>query len=493
MICTSNIYAQDAFRFLGTDNALWSVVGNWENGQKPSGATASVHLLSSVIVDENVEVLDLIYDESEVGVTIASGNLLAIDRMMSPVEAQYLVVEDSAQFVYGQMANITMRKKISPFYNAKESAAWHFIASPLMESFQPTDLDSLVYESANYELMRFNQSNVGQEWERYKDEAYQSSFSIDNGRGYLYANGSEVLVSFVGSMSPNDLPLSFPLEYDDATNVTATGFNLVGNPFTCNAYSDKSYYRMNADGTDIELVRASANEPISPCSGVLVHATEAGQVVSFSRNPMEEADKGCLCMTLKSNGNVIDETLLSFNAGDAIGKFFFTEHIAQIYVVQDGDACAIATAETSSQTPLHFRTTTNGTFTLTIVPESADIQSLWLFDNITGADVNLLATPSYTFSASTSDYASRFKLFVNTDHGVGESAETKSFAYFSKGHIVIPEAEATGHLQVVDLTGRVVLETTVEGQAEIPFTASAGVYVLRFTTGNEVISQKMVL
>ena len=492
-ICISNAYAQGTFRFLGTDNALWSIAGNWENGQKPSDATALVYLLSSVVVDENVEVLDLIYDESDVSVTVASGFKLTVGRMMSPVAAQCLIVEDSAQLVYGQTANITMRKKISPFYNAKESAAWHFIASPLMETLLPTDLDSLVYDAANFELMRFNQNNVGHEWERYKEEAYQSSFSLNNGQGYLYANGSEVTVSFVGSMLPNDLPQSFSLEYNDAPNVVAKGFNLVGNPFTCNAYCDRSYYRMNAAGTDIELVRASAKEPIPPCMGVLVQATEVGQSVSFSRNPVALEDKGCLCLTLKSNGSVIDEMLLSFNAGDEIGKFNFIEHTAQIYAMQDGQACAITTAEASCQTPLHFRTMSNGTFTLTIVPENADIRSLWLVDNMMGVDVNLLATPTYTFSATTTDYASRFKLFVNTDYGVGETTEAKTFAYFSKGHIVIPEIETTGRLQVVDVAGRVVMEMAVEGPVEFPFAASTGVYVLRFVTNGSVLTQKMVL
>ena len=493
MVCISNVYAQDTFRFLGTSNALWSVSGNWDNGQKPNDATALVHLLSSVVVDENVEVQDLIYDESEVSVTVASGYRLIINRMMSPVAAQYLIVEDSAQLVYGQTAAVTVRKKISPFYNAKESAAWHFIASPLMETLLPTDLDSLVYDAANFELMRFNQSNVGHEWERYKDEAYQSSFSLNNGQGYLYANGSEVTVSFVGSMLPSDAPQSFSLEYDNAANVVAKGFNLVGNPFTCNAYSDRSYYKMNAAGTDVELVRASADEPISPCTGVLVQATEAGQSVSFCRNPMAIEDKGCLRLTLKSNGHVMDEIFLSFNAGDAIGKFNFTEHTAQMYVMQDGQACAIATTETTSQTPLHFKTTSNGNFSLTVVPENVDIRSLWLFDNVTGADVDLLATPIYSFSATPIDYSSRFKLFVNTDHGIGEESEEKPFAYFSNGNIVIPDVETAGILQVIDVIGRVVMETTVEGHTTIPFVASAGVYVLRLATGHGVWCGKVVL
>jgi hypothetical protein len=35
---------------------------------------------------------------------------------------------------------------------------------------------------------------------------------------------------------------------------------------------------------------------------------------------------------------------------------------------------------------------------------------LHLIDNLTGADVDLLQMPEYTFTAKTTDYASRFRL-----------------------------------------------------------------------------------
>jgi hypothetical protein len=34
---------------------------------------------------------------------------------------------------------------------------------------------------------------------------------------------------------------------------------------------------------------------------------------------------------------------------------------------------------------------------------------------MTGADIDLLQTPSYTFEAKTSDHASRFRLVFSTD------------------------------------------------------------------------------
>ena len=494
--CASGLYAQENFRFLGTNDQLWSDAGNWENGLKPDNAQATAYLLSSVIVDEDASVMNLVYDASAVSVTIASGNKLTVNGLITPFEglnlAQSLIVEDSAQLLYGHAVQATVRSKISPYYNVKETAAWHFIASPLAGELHPTELDSLVYEGANYELMRFNQSHVGGEWERYKDEAYQSSFLIENGQAYLYANGSEVTVSYVGEILPNDQPVSIDLVYNGASNVVAKGINLVGNPFACDAYSDRSYYKMNAEGKDVELVRASANEPIAPCTGVMAHAFATGQSVSFSRSPFG-ADKGCVRLTLKANGAIIDESILSFNEGDEIGKFYFTEHTAQLYFRQNNWNCAIVSAEPPCEQPIHFKTTANGTFTLTVTPENVALNSLYLVDNMTGADINLLNTPSYSFSATTSDFASRFKLFVNTNHGVGETSELENFAYYSNGNIVLQGVEGDCTLEVIDMLGRIVKTQRVTNSENVVGIQTSGLYLLRLANGKTVRTQKLMV
>ena len=257
MLCATSAYAQHEYQFLGVNTQLWSDANNWADGVKPDQEDAIVFLLSSVLIDENVNIKDLVYDASEVSVTVAAGCKLTVNGLISPFEeqglAQKLIVEDSAQLLYGHPVEATVRMKCSPYHNAKETAAWHFIASPLATPIAPAALNNLIPEQGNYELIRFNQSNVGNEWERYKDEAFQDSFQLVNGQGYLYAIGSEATVSFVGEMLPNDQPVSVGLEYDGASTVVAKGLNLVGNPFTCEAYSNRSYYKMNVDGDDVSL------------------------------------------------------------------------------------------------------------------------------------------------------------------------------------------------------------------------------------------------
>lgn len=491
--CVSKVCAQDEFHFNGTVSPYWSDVDNWQDGLKPEGDHAVVFLHNHVYIDDDVVVDDLLYAADSVIVTIATGYRLTVKGALEPPSAQQLLLDDGARLLCGHAVKATVRKKISSQFGDKEAAAWHFIASPLVGQLHPTDIDSLIPEGSNFELVRFNQSHVGGEWERYEDEAYQSSFLIENGQGYLYANGSEVMVSFVGELLPNDLPVAVDLEYDDASNVTAKGVNLVGNPFACDAYVDKSYYKMNSEGDDFELVRASANKPIVSCSGVMVQATALGQSVNFSRNPWT-TDKGCIRLTLKSYDNVIDELIMSFNEGDAIEKFFFKEHEAFLYFQQDGSHYAILTAETLNSTPINFKTMENGNYVLTVTPENVNINSLHLVDNITGADVDLLSTPEYTFSASTSDYYSRFRLFVNTDHGMDENVEMEeSFAYYSNGKIVLQDVEGEVVLEVVDLTGRIVKKQKVGGSENVVEIQTSGVYLLRLVNGKAVRTQKLVV
>ena len=110
------------------------------------------------------------------------------------------------------------------------------------------------------------------------------------------------------------------------------------------------------------------------------------------------------------------------------------------------------------------------------------------WDNKTGVDTDLLATPSYTFEANTTDYANRFKLVFTT----GSSTGSDTFAYFNGNEWVINnEGEAT--LQVVDVTGRVLSSEQINGSYNNSLNLSAGVYVLRLNNGNTVKTQKIVI
>lgn len=82
----------------------------------------------------------------------------------------------------------------------------------------------------------------------------------------------------------------------------------------------------------------------------------------------------------------------------------------KLYIPKDGKDYAIAYAQKQEEIPLYFKTTENGNYTLKIYLEGLEMGYLHLIDTKIGAEVDLLQTPSYTFEATSSDDAVRFKL-----------------------------------------------------------------------------------
>ena len=107
---------------------------------------------------------------------------------------------------------------------------------------------------------------------------------------------------------------------------------------------------------------------------------------------------------------------------------------------------------------------------------------------MTGADVDLLATPSYTFEARTTDYANRFRLVFAANNSSSED----NFAFFSNGSFVINN-EGMATVQVIDINGRILSSESINGCANINVNAAAGVYVLRLINGENVKVQKVVV
>ena len=101
-----------------------------------------------------------------------------------------------------------------------------------------------------------------------------------------------------------------------------------------------------------------------------------------------------------------------------------------------------------------------------------------------GDAMNRIST--YTFEARTTDYASRFRLvFSICEDANGDSA----FAFISNGNIIV---NGEGTLQVIDMTGRVVVCTDAARNVSTDGMTS-GVYVLRLINGDNVKTQKIVV
>ena len=380
--------------------------------------------------------------------------------------------------------------------NAK--TGWHLIASPV--AISPEDVTNMTTDT--YDLYKFNEEN--NMWYNYKENTDPTApnadpnFDLVPGEGYLYAhNGDGVTLTFSGVPYSGNGQVT--LRKQGSGNLA--GWNLVGNPFgNSNAIiavgqgdPAREFYRMNAAGSEVAL----ASGPIAAMEGVFVVAESDGEVITLTETTaaVESPSNGAsVVMNLvKNRGGVIDRAIVHFDESKAMPKFQLFENSTKLYIAQNGEDYASVRAQAQGEMPVSFHANENGQYTLTVNAEGVEMNYLHLIDNMTGADIDLLQTPSYTFNATTSDYTSRFKLVFAANEEDGPSTSSGTFAFYNGSEWVISNmGEAT--LQVVDVMGRVVSTETVSGNATMNTNSlSAGIYMMRLINGNDVKVQKIVV
>ena len=358
-------------------------------------------------------------------------------------------------------------------------------------------------------------------WRNTKAERQYAGFDIEPLKGYLYANSANDTLQLQGTLRTATETVNFPLSYTDG--IALAGFNLVGNPFAHNVTSftgsnvATEVYRMNETKDEVAVGTLSETNPLKPGEGFFVKATGDEASITFNSRATNaerslSQSKGCINLELRENGLIVDRFILKRD-GAPLEKFTLNENSTRIYATEGAQDWAVAViaseAKQSSPTeqPVNFKAAKNGTYTLTVNVENMDLDYLHLIDNLTGADVDLLTPPAgvpplqrgqggfkYTFTAKTTDYASRFRLVFSANPNCGDAiGDNAPFAYVSNGNIVITADAGDATLQIVDMMGRVIV--SVGGHTRCVSTSgmTAGVYVLRLIDGENVRTQKIVV
>ena len=374
-------------------------------------------------------------------------------------------------------------------YGNSEKDGYYLIASPVGE-VTPTAANGFL--TSDYDLYVFDESQNGAEWRNYEvmtegDNPQHANFStLEPGKGYLYASQTTTTIEFTGTPYVGDG--TFTLSKTD--NVQMSGWNLVGNPYATIASIDKTdFYVMNEAGNEIVT---SENNTIAAMQGVFVHADEAGETVTFTPGNTDAVNQSITAQVSQNRGSVIDRVRVRFGEGRQLPKFMLNSDNTKLYIPQGNKDYAVVRSANEGEMPVSFKAETRGTYTLSVNAENVEMNYLHLIDNMTGADVDLLATPSYTFEATPSDYASRFRLVFSAS-SISEDADgDNAFAYFNGSNWTVSNmGEAT--LQVVDVMGRVISSEQINGNAEVSINQPAGVYMLRLVNGDSVKVQKVVV
>lgn len=302
----------------------------------------------------------------------------------------YLYVKDEEEPTY------TFYKDVTGY--GEGNGNWCLIASPIGD-VNPENVVNML--NAPYDLYAYDQTAAEEEWQNHK----ANGFDLVTGQGYLYADSVSLTLKFEGT--PYTGTDSFPLVYD--ANSEFAGWNLVGNPFSSARYLYEDFYILNELGTELEL---SEREKVNPMEGVFVKATAPDQSVSFTDLGGEEPGWGGSWGKLNlrvtdGNGNN-DIARIRFGEGRGLEKLMLNQSHNKLYFVVDGNEYAVTYAANMGEMPVSFKAAADGTYTLNV--DAKEMQYLHLIDNLTGAEVDLLSNPTYSFEASVSDSPARFTL-----------------------------------------------------------------------------------
>lgn len=435
---------------------------------------------------------------------IPSGYYLDMNNnnMTNSTAANFLI-EDGANFkvTYGNTGiSAKVKKDIAGYVNDTVRTGWHLLSSPV-------GLISIDHQHAPegllvgyYDLYAFDQSKNLQ-WQNYEADA---TVVFGEQGGLLYANKDNTTIVFTGNLTASVQPED--LVY--VANKPLSGWNLIGNPYMTNGYLNFEYTGQD-EGTAItdyyymkdvsengkkfsKLIATSTTNPVYPMEGVFVQVPSAGYKYWFVNSTRGQNVVQSEYVNIKLSGDddeVVDVARVRFNEGSFMAKFDFGEGGSQLYIPQGGKKYAVVPTQRQGELPLSFKAAKNGTYTLTFDLDEAEMNYLHLIDNKTGANVDLLETPTYTFDATVDDYTARFRLLFEANGAMGN----ENFAYYNGNGWVVTGCYDNATLQVIDMLGRVVSSQALNGSTELNINQTQGVYVLRLINGNETKSQKIVV
>ncbi len=479
---------QQRYFFAGSSNANWSDANNWS----PSFGNDVVIVADCEMNSSsaNVNSLTII---SRYNISIKPGSTLTVNNAINNYgTAANLIIEDGGQLMHQQNGVLaTVKKNISAY--SSDNNGWHLISSSLASNSNVTSVENLL--SNTYDLFYYDEPTAY--WMNQMDPTNNFTELVP-GRGYLYANSENVTLEFAGALRKGTETFTIsPLSYEGEL---LKGFNLIGNPYAHNVTSltttdvAQGCYRMNGTLDDLMVSEVSSANPLKPAEGIFVLATSENASVTFNSNATfktrtETVNTGSICVEVLENGKITDRLLVKRNEGSDFQKLSLTDNRTKLFATRDTEELAIVVSNDDEQA-VNFKTAKNGTYTISVTLQDVEVDYLHLIDNLTGNNVDLLANPTYTFEARTTDYTSRFRLVFSPE--AIENGNSESFAFVANGEFVIAN-EGMATLQVIDLTGRILSTETINGSFSMPINLSSGVYMLRLINGNDVKTQKIVV
>lgn len=365
--------------------------------------------------------------------------------------------------------------------------------------------------------------NTGDHYDTYTEGPidFTNETNLVPGRGYLMALQDMTYMQGYGTLNNANVNATVT-----CSGHHVTGCNFIGNPY--HAYLDfEEFYTANssslasasysviADGSYASYAAGGSKNPsqasryIHPHQGFIVKVNAAAGTLSFTpdmavvnqTSPYREAHVDYPLVNLfatdsEGNREITTAELGRPENGGALKIEGMQMGKCTMSISNQGERYGIAFVEGNpEEVAVHFQATEDGDFTMKWNTYNGTFSYLHLIDNLTGMDIDCLSQSEYKFTASTGDYASRFKLkfeFTGVEENEAASASSASFAFFHQGNLVV---NGQGNLELIDLSGRVLMTKNLgEGQSTVALPeVPEGLYLLRLADDSNVKTQKIII
>lgn len=405
-------------------------------------------------------------------------------------------IDGKVEYLGGELfsnvaVDCTVKKDFEGIGDVQGQTGWSTISTPIANATIPNATAGV------HDLYRYDE--VEQQWEYFKDGVGEGGASnpftkLELGRGYLYTNKEDITIELNGTLNINDV--TFPLSYTEG-NVLA-GFNLIGNPFTYNishsnfttdADLSQGFYTMSNTGAWVAKTKGTN---IAPMESVLVKTDKKASLrIGKTTIRSRENNNGFIAINA-SNDTYGDVAYISFNEGLGLDKISHrNEDVPMLYIPVDGTDYAIAALdENITEVPVWFDASKFGEYTISVMAEDCEYNTLTLVDRLTGAETNMLID-DYSFIARASDKSDRFILKLSKTNDVKED---DNFTYVNNGHLMFDNIEGEASVRIYDVMGRHIAEYNVSGTASIPmYDYANGMYIVQMTDNNGIKVQKVVI
>lgn len=478
------------FIFDGSDNDHnWSTIDNWRYKALPT-ATDEVTINGYCEMDQDVAVKNIIVNEEKT-LKVLGGKTLTLTEGIVTTDASQLVLVDNAQLIdASQTAALASYMITVEGYESNENN-WYIFGSPMSDNVSIANTD---FPTGEYDLYWYDETNLThEEWRNYK--ANQDGEFIP-GMGYLYANKVNCTPSLAGTLNYGNVSVN--MTYTDRPYDDLEGLNLFANPYpytiTIDNFANSSltdgYYRMVNGDWDPQ----TSSTPIETGQAFLIGCT-APNTVTFQPNATtkgERSNRNVIKVNI-ANSEYADHAFIILNEGNDLVKIAHRNTSApEVYIPVQNKAYAIAHFNNVETAPVAYRPTLFGQQTLSVELEGS-YEYLTLKDNLTGTEVNLLNTPTYKFNANPSDMVNRFTLNFKANTNVNDVEVVNPINYRNDGQLTINGVQGESELQVIDMLGRIVSSTTINGEYTQMLHNTPGVYVIRLVTANNTYTQKIVV